>query len=209
MKALLRNWKAIIALVLVLAAAGVYFMVYRPAQKEFKSKEQELNTMITALQSTIAENLTYADIQDKLTAATEELQSSRTELFQKFPAYLLEEDQIMYVLYLEEIFGTEIRFEFGSYTPVHVFSDGSALQILTLTINYETDYAGFKEMINYLATDSRITSIQTASMQYDETNDMAIGSMTLSRYVITNSVNVEYQSPDVTTPSTGKPNIFG
>lgn len=208
MKTLKQNWKAIVALILVIAAVWVYFTGYRPAAKEFETKEKELNTMITALQNTIAENLRYVDVQDKLPEANEQLEKSRLELYKKFPTELKEEDQIMYVVYLEDTFGTEIQFSFGTVEPLLPLSDGSTLCGLTLTVNYQTNYEGFKEMINYLASDERITSIQFATMEYDEPNDVAIGTLTLLCYVIDSEL-LEYMEPDVTTPSTGKPNIFG
>lgn len=207
MKTLKNNWKALIALILVIAAVCVYFLSYRPAKQEFENKETELNTMITALQNTIAENLRYVDIQDALPGATEQIQNSRLELYKKFPTELKEEDQIMYVVYLEDTFGTEIQFAFGAVEPMLPLSDGSTLCGLTLTVNYQTNYAGFKEMINYLASDERITSIQHATMEYDEAGDVAVGTLTLLCYVIDSEL-LEYMQPDVTTPSTGKPNIF-
>ena len=208
MKTLKQNWKAIVALFLVIAAVCVYFMGYRPAAREFETKEKELNTMITALQNTIAENLRYVNVQDKLPEASEQLEKSRLELYKKFPTELKEEDQIMYVVYLEDTFGTEIQFSFGTVEPLIPLSDGSTLCGLTLTVNYQTNYEGFKEMINYLASDERITSIQFATMEYDEPNDIAIGTLTLLCYVIDSEL-LEYMEPDVTTPATGKPNIFG
>ena len=207
MKFLKQNWKALVALLLLVATAVVYFNVYVPEKENYERKVSEMNMMITALQTTIAENLRYADIQDELPAANEALDASRLELYKKFPTELKEEDQIMYVLYLEEIFGTEIYFNFGSVTPVAVLSDGSVLNILSLTVNYNTTYDGFKEMIDYLATDSRITSVQTASMYYIAESDTAIGSLTLSCYIMDSEL-LEYQSPDVETPAVGKENIY-
>lgn len=207
MKTLKQNWKAIVALFLIIAAVLVYFMSYRPAKQQYENKQNELSTMITALQNTIAENLRYVDVQDKLPGATEQLEKSRLELYQKFPTELKEEDQIMYVVYLEDTFGTEIQFSFGTVEPLLPLSDGSTLCGLTLTVNYQTNYEGFKEMINYLASDERITSIQHATMEYDEPNDVAVGTLTLLCYVIDSEL-LEYMQPDVTTPSTGKPNIF-
>ena len=208
MKALIRNWKAILAFLLLIAAMCVLLFVYRPEKQAYESKTRELNTMITALQNTVAENLRYADIQDKLPAAGEELDASRLEVYQKFPTEMKEEDQIMYVVYLEETFGTEIQFSFSTPVPIRTFSDGSTLMGLTLTVNYLTNYEGFKEMINYIASDSRITSIQNATMQYDEENDLAIGTLSLLCYVMDSDL-LEYTSPTVEIPSTGKPNIFG
>lgn len=207
MKFLKQNWKALIALLLLVATAAVYFKVYVPEKEAYERKVVELNTMITALQTTIAENLRYVEIQDELPPANEAIEMSRLELYKKFPSVLKEEDQIMYVLYLEEIFGTEIYFNFGDIVPMATLSDGSVLGNLTLTVNYNTSYDGFKEMIDYLASDSRITSVQTASMQYDAASDTAIGSLTLSCYTLT-SAEVPYQAPDVDKPAVGKDNIY-
>lgn len=207
MNFLKQNWKALVALVLLMGAAAVFFLVYRPAQQEFESKQAELNTMITVLQNTIAENLRYVDIQEDLPPANEALEASRLALYEKFPTELREEDQIMYVVYLEDTFGTEIYFSFGEVGQLVPLSDGSSLNGLTLTVNYQTNYKGFKEMINYLASDSRITSIQNATMQYDDASDTAIGSLTLLCYVLDSEL-VDYQVSDITTPGTGKTNIF-
>lgn len=207
MKTLIRNWKAVVAFLLLVAAVCVMLLVYRPAKQEYDSKQQQLTTMITALQSTIAENLRYADIQDALPTAKEQISASLLELYKKFPAELRPEDQIMYVVYLEEIFGTEIQFQFGTLQTIGQLADGATLCGLNLTINYETDYEGFKEMINYLAADTRLTSVEHATMYYDETNDVAVGSLTLLCYVMQSEL-LEYQVSDITTPSTGKPNIF-
>lgn len=113
----------------------------------------------------------------------------------------------MYVLYLEELFETEISFSFGTVAPVQMLRDGAVLEGLTLTVNYETTYEGFKEMVDYLATDSRITSIQYATVDYDSENDAATGSLTLLCYIMDSNL-LEYEEPDVTEPQTGKPNIL-
>jgi len=207
MKTLIRNWKVILALLLLVASAGVFFLIYRPEKQAYEAKSQQLTTMITTLQTTIAENLRYADKQEQLPAATDALAASRLELYKKFPTELKEEDQIMYVVYLEETFGTEIQFSFSTPEPIRTFSDGSTLMGLTLTVNYTTDYEGFKEMIDYLASDSRITSIQTASLDYDEANDVASGTLSLLCYIMDSEL-LEYTSPEVATPEVGKENIF-
>lgn len=114
----------------------------------------------------------------------------------------------MYVLYLEEQFGTEISFSFGTVSPIRMLSDGALLEGLTLTVNYETTYQGFKDMVDYLATDSRITSIQYATVDYDAENDVATGTMTLLCYIMESDLMEEYQEPDVTEPRTGKNNML-
>ena len=207
MKGIGRYWKAILALVLLVAAIPVILAVYFPGKKAFEAEQRRLNASISGLQVTIAENQRYADIQDALPGAEEALEASRLELYQHFPVELKEEDQIMYVLYLEELFGTEITFSFGSTDSLAVLSDGAVLGGLTLTVNYDTDYQGFKDMIEYLATDERVTSIQYATMDYDKEADRVVGSLTLLCYVLDSDL-LEYQPPQVTEPDTGKPNIF-
>lgn len=208
MKTLAKNWKVILALLMVMAAMPVFFLGYLREKKAFEAEQSQLNSKISGLQATIAENLRYSDIQEQIPDAEASVEESRLKLYQKFPTELREEDQIMYVLYLEELFETEISFGFGTAAPVQLLRDGAVLEGLTLTVNYETTYQGFKEMIDYLATDSRITSIQYATVDYDSENDTATGSLTLLCYIMDSDLLPEYQEPDVTKPQTGKPNIL-
>ena len=206
MQLLGKYWKALIAVILLIAVVMVYNN-YNSDREAHKAEVNQLNINNIALQNKIEENMKYQGVQGDLEEATAQLMASRLELYQKFPVEMKEEDQIMYVLYLEKIFGTEITFSFGQAQPMVALKDGSKLMGLTLTVNYETSYDGFLDMINYLATDSRITSVQFAQIQYDASSDTASGTVTLLLYLI-NSNLLEYVSPDVNTPDTGKDNIF-
>lgn len=209
MKILKKTWKLALALVLFGIAALVMMNHQNTTVPNYESQENTLNTSIKIWEKNIADNEKYKDIQDDLTAAMEALDASRLALYEHFPLELREEDQIMYVLYLESLFGTEIQFSFNKTpVPICTLSDGSTLMGLSLTVNYLTNYEGFKEMIDYLASDSRITSIQNATMEYDEVNDLAVGTLTLLCYVMDSEL-LEYTSPEVAIPETGKENIFG
>lgn len=206
MKLLSKYWKVLLAVVLLVAA----FMVYTNYQEELAKHEDEVNKLNTynlTMQTKIQNNKKYEGVQDKLEEATAQIVASRMELYEKFPVEMKEEDQIMYILYLETVFGTEINFAFSKAQPMVGLKDGSSLMGLTLTVNYETDYQGFQDMINYLATDSRITSVQFANIQYDKTTDMAVGTVTLLLYLIDTDLR-DYVGPDVNIPDTGKDNIF-
>ena len=206
MMQLKKYWKAIVAVVLLIAFALVlsnYFSERQAHQAEV-DKLQSNNQM---LQNKVDANMKYEGVQDQLEEASAQLMASRLELYQKFPVEMKEEDQIMYVLYLEKIFGTEIFFSFGQAQPMTVLKDGAKVMGLTLTVNYQTSYDGFKDMIDYLATDSRVTSVQFAQIQYDAATDTAVGTVTLLLYLIDSDL-LDYVSPEVNEPETGKDNIF-
>ena len=201
-----KYWKALLAVILLIAVVVVYSN-YDTERKAHKAEVNQLNTNNIALQNRVEENMKYEGVQDKLEEATAQLMASRLELYEKFPVEMKEEDQIMYVLYLEKIFGTEIQFAFSTAQPMVALKDGAKLMGLTLTVNYQTSYDGFLEMINYLATDSRITSVQFAQIQYDANSDTAVGTVTLLLYLIDSDL-LDYVKPEVNVPDTGKDNIF-
>lgn len=231
MRALVRNWKAVLAILLALAAVGVYFFGYRSAQEAYLKESLDLAAKIQVEQATAVNNDRYKDIQDLLEPATQAVEESRSALYEQFPVDMKEEDQLLYLLYLEESqgggentlgytqklhdifvqrFGAEsgdIEFSFGNVTPIARLSDAAILKGLTLTVYYHATYAGFKNMVHALATDERVTSIQTAALTYNEASGMLDGRLILRIYLL-DSEDREYMSPSVATPGTGKDNIF-
>jgi hypothetical protein len=206
MQQLKKYWKALVAVVLLVAFAMV-FSNYLSERQAHQAEMDKLETNNQALQNKVDANMKYEGVQDKLEEASAQLMASRLELYEKFPVEMKEEDQIMYVLYLEKIFGTEIFFSFSQAQPMMALKDGAKLMGLTLTVNYQTSYDGFKDMIDYLATDSRVTSVQFAQIQYDAATDTAVGTVTLLLYLIDSDL-LDYVSPEVNEPDTGKDNIF-
>ena len=209
MRSILKYWKVIIALILIGAALFLYYDKYQKEEEAYQQQAKQLEQLADALEQSIEKNLRYKDIQDELDVAKLELDASRLELYQHFPVELKEEDQIMYVLYLETIFGTEINFTFNQAVSLlpSPLSDGTELQGLLLVVNYETTYQGFKEMVSYLATDDRLTSIYDATIAYDAKKDIASGTLSLILYVM-DSDRLIYQLPDVAIPELGKDNLF-
>lgn len=223
MKALARNWKAVLAFLLVLAALAVYFMGYKPKKEAYEQERSQLNMQITALQNTIQENERYKDVKDLLPAELEKLDASRDGLYEVFPQEMKEEDQILYLLYLEEVFGGEFAelgftqslyetlgqntFQFGEVQPIQMLSDGAALQALDITLTYNASYDGFKKMVNYLATDSRVTSIRFATFNYDPVGQTLSGQLALRLYLL-DATDREYTRPEIANPGTGKTNMF-
>ena len=208
MKFLGKYWKVILALVLVIAAVVFYFTQYRTEKMMYVIQATQLEMLNEAMEKNIEENTKYAGIQNELADAIAELNASRRDLYELFPVEMKEEDQIMYVLYLETLFKEEIFFSFN-LDPVSIalMADGSKLQYLELKVNYRTTYQGFKDMLTYLSTDSRFVSIHEATIDYDVENDLAMGGVTLWIYLM-DSDSLEYVKPDVAVPETSKENVY-
>ena len=230
MKVIGRNWKAVLSVLLLLAAVLVYVLGYRPRSEAYVMERDQLNAQITALQTTIVENEMYKDVQDQLEPAEAAIEESRAALYENFPADMKEEDQILYLLYLEKTLGTgskelgytqelhdiflqrfgkdgDIEFSFGEITPMQVLSDGALLEGLNLTVYYHASYQEFKNMVHALATDDRITSIRYATFNYDSEKKLLDGQMTLTLYLMPSAQNT-YEEPGVAPPATGKTDIF-
>ena len=201
-----KYWKVLFALAILVAAYFFYQTNYVEKKAAYELETTQLQTYITSIEASIKENMRYAAVQDKLESANAAVDASRLKMYKQFPVEMKEEDQIMYVLYLETLFGTEINFSFSSPQAMGMLSEGT-LMGMTLTVNYETTYDGFKDMINYLATDDRIVSVYNATIEYDAKRDKAIGDVTLLLYLI-DSPLLDYASPDVKVPDTGKDSIF-
>ena len=207
MKAIAKYWKVLLAVILLGVAAFLYFDGYKTEEASHANKVRQMDAMNTALRTSIQENEKYADVQEQLADALAELDASRLELYKHFPKEMREEDQIMYILYLETIFKEEIFFEFAQPVDLVPLMDGSVFQGMLLRINYETTYQGFKDMVDYLATDSRITSVNEATISYDAKNDIAAGYISIIVYLV-DSPSRDYTDPDIAVPEYGKDNIF-
>ena len=203
----LKTFALLLAVILATAAVYLYLNTYKTEKADFESKTANMGMMILALENKIQENVRYADIQDELEDAKLELEASRMDLYKSFPVEMKEEDQIMYVLYLETLFKEEIFFSFAQPARLVTLTDGSNLQGLFLSINYKTTYDGFQKMVNYLSTDSRLASVYEATIDYDARTDTAQGYLTLIVYLM-DTDKMEYMPPDVAVPDTGKDNIF-
>ena len=207
-KILGRFWRLILAAVLIIIAILIYNLSYVPAQEQYVSDVTELSTSILTLETEIQTNLQYESVQDDIEEAEEDMTASRTALYNLFPTEMREEDQIMYMLYLEEVMGEDVVFSFSDSSSLYTLSDGAVLGGLLITVEYTTTYEGFKDLIDYLATDSQFTSIVNATMDYDSESDTAAGTLTILYYTLQSDLSDEYTEPDVETPDTGKDNIF-
>ncbi len=231
-----KYWKVLFAILLLIAAALAVFLVLQPQDKAF---EQELtatknisDVLQTRLDAVIEENRKLAEIKDMLPAAMEAVEASREELakavevlaedrtvlYDNFPGGLKEEDQILYVMDLEDVlnmelmFGTEygggqdVYFQFGQTTPIVRLSDGSVLCTVNVGIDFDMSYDAFKDMLLFLEEDPRITSINYTKIDYDAYNDHVVGKATLLYYYLVSELK-GYEGPEIDM-ETGQDTLF-
>lgn len=226
MNFLKRNWKLLLAFLLLAAAVPVYFLGYRPAKLKYEAEQLLLNMSIQSLRQTIEDDRRYAEVQPLIDPAKETVNESWKALCEKFPTEMREEDQILYILYLEDIFNDAkkkaqeerkektdeddellIDFNFGSMEYLKVLNNG-VLGGVSLVVNYETNYQGLQDLVRFLATDERVTSVRNVRVDYDKETDKATGEMTVLCYVLSDYTDV-YEVPEVDAPEkVGKDNIY-
>lgn len=207
MKTLGKYWKVILSVLLLVGAVLIFVLQYLPAKVAYEQEQASLQNQINTMTIQIAENRKYASADPaKLEESTKAIMASREELYSKFPVEMKEEDQIMYMLYLEEKFGREVVFSFADEIPIVQLSDGAQMQGLTIAFDFVTTYKGFKNMVKELATDSAITSVRYAVMQYDAASDQVVGQLIVTRYIMADGR--DYLAPVVDKPTIGKENIY-
>ena len=152
MKVIGRNWKAVLSVLLLVAAVLVYVLGYRPRSEAYVLERDQLKTQITALQTTIVENEKYKDVQDQLEPAEAAIEESRAALYENFPADMKEEDQNKKLEFVKKVketkFNQELFFkqmklfsQFVTYTnPDYMYNE-------TYLLRFCQQYAKFQSYI--------------------------------------------------------------
>lgn len=206
MKLITKYWKTILA-VLLAAASVPLFILASNNTREYESEIESLNSTILSISAGITSNQRYEGVQGLIDPELEKLQASRQALYSHFPVDLKEEDQIRYIMYLEEALGTDLQFSFSQITPALNLSDGAVVGGITFTLSYQTTYEGFKDLVDFFATDERVASVRYASLNYDAASDVATGSITITLYTIADPAT-PYEPPEASDYETGKETIF-
>lgn len=199
-----KYWKSLIAVVMAVVAIPL-FMKASEKRKELDQQKQNLNNTLASVQAGINSNMAYADVQEQIDSELERLDASRRRLYDRFSAPLLEEDQIRYIMYLEEVFENELSFSFTQAAPVVDLSDGNQIEGMTYTLSFQTTYEGFKDLVDYLAADDHIASVHVVTLNYQKEQDVAVGSITLTLYTATANPYEPFQPAE---HETGKDTIF-
>lgn len=226
----------LIIVVMLLCVVACYYLFFVPAQTAYEEQKKTLDSDIlilnagidgvrndiTSIESSIESMPDYTEVLELINAKNEEgknqldlIRDSRYDLYSHFPTELREEDQIGYWLDLEQKFGVKIftsvdggyMLSFGQIEPVAQLNDGSVLGRVSMTVNYESSYEGFKDMLRELATDEKIASVRLAEMNYFEADgenvkeDTMAGLITIDRYILVvpeYNPELDYTEPEIT-----------
>lgn len=227
-----KYWKVLLAIGLLIAAVLVFVRLYIPERAAYEVQSEMAEVLKTALRSSIqdqiAENEELASIQDdvgpalsEIEAALDELVADRETLYGNFPGDLLEEDQILYVMDLEDILDMEVMFGhtynnrsrsytpdptfvFGDVIPLTRLSDGAILEYVPIRVDFDMGYYDFLEMLDFLSQDERITTINYGVLDYDQSTMHVVGYATMMYYCLD---AVKYEAP-VIEEQAGKNNLF-
>lgn len=227
-----RYWKVILAVILLIAAVVILVRMYFPERAAYEVQLGVAEVMKTALESSIdaqlEENRELEAIKDDIDPAMKEVEKAskqlaeeRDVLYGNFPGDLLEEDQILYVMDLEDILNMEVMFgrEYNNHVytgqdNVFTFNDKMGLARLTdyavvsyvpIKIDFDMPYDDFKGMLLFLGNDDRITSINYAKIDYDRSNGHVVGYATLMYYALD---AVPYEAPVIEGQESGKNDLF-
>jgi hypothetical protein len=77
-----------------------------------------------------------------------------------------------------------------------------------VTMNFQTDYQGFKDLVDYIVNYPDQTIIDSISISRDNTTNLLTGSLVLKRFALAGSGKV-YETPEIEDISIGTDNIFG
>ena len=213
MKFLSKYWKVLLSLLMLIIAGLLIWKVQIPQKLSYEMQKAMLTAQNDLLQMQMIENAQYANVDiDKVEQAKEVLNESRGKLYRKFDRALLEEDQLIYVVWLEENFGTEIEFQFGTPEVIAKLTDGSELGGVRMTVNFDAAYNDYKKMLEKLSTDPRFASIDSTVFEtYTDRNGVrkAHGYLTILHYYLdAQDENLQYHEPGILEPPSGKNDLL-
>lgn len=78
----------------------------------------------------------------------------------------------------------------------------------SITINFQTTYKEFKELVDYIEQYPELSSVANANLSYDASTGSIMAGLTINRYALTGTGKV-YEEPYIGDISIGKENIFG
>ncbi len=215
MKISKRDISIILVILGLFAAFLSYQFLFRPTMSERDdviAEREQLEREYNSLKPVIDNQQTYS-------TNTANWEASLNSLVQKFPAYYLYEDGIMYLRSLEA--NEDLLVYFDTYTVTETlltdtYSGRVNGQTKTYAFGNSTIAASFtvgtydamKSLISAVYSDSNPKNIESISMNFNQQTGELTGSMNLNLYSLTDGTNA-YTPPTIPEMETGLECIFG
>lgn len=198
---------------IILYAAGpailllVYVLVFQSLQAQSqnllndRSRLRLEETQVRAMQENRQANLDAMD----------EMNREMNAMLAEFPADVMEEDSLMYVIGLEDALGS-VDFSSVSFTPKNLLysAENSDYRLYSFSVEYrfKTGYRDMKTALADILADSDTKNIESISLSLDKERGLIEGTMTLNHFSVEGDGQI-YEETDIPPMSIGTDNLFG
>ena len=221
-------------ILLLIAAVGIFAMlltflyVFQPYQE----KADAIVAQNTQLQSEVTRLETIAGNKAKYEEEILKMRSNISSFVDRYPADILPEDTIMFIDELEDVNGVSISsVGFGGASevvypgqvtllPTETVANSDVEQLkdvasmdlhlykLPLSLNIETEYYDFKDVLDYIYEHKNRMDFSAISLSFDHNSGGLSGSITLDTYYLQGS-NATYEQSFIPSMQLGVDTVFG
>lgn len=224
MKISKRDQKLLLCTGGILIAVLAYLLVFR----SFSEKNAVLEDEKVKLSNEVA-RLELLDVRKETYLETaEELSSLSAEMINQFPSEIREETAIMYAYDMENtsdihvnsmtINPANLLYTMGQYNTAatdNTTTDTTVVQGVarylygvTLNLDYTVSYEGFKDIINFIQSDTDKRNVERISLSYDAQTGNLLGTMVVNLFSLQGNDKV-YEEPYIPSMPIGNTNPFG
>lgn len=204
--------KLILILLALLLLAGAYFLIYKRSTAAAELLELQNDT----------DRITVSNLEDmerrraQVETETEEYKQMIRDVIEKYPSDVTTEKAIAIVQNAEDYAGIHFAgIGFTMRNLVLEFTQESeevpdipAGYYSELTLNYNVNYQGFKDILAYVGSLEDRMTVPAVTASYDTATDMLSGSITIDMYYLENT-GKEYVPPVIPNIDKGVDSIFG
>lgn len=218
----------LIGLVGVFSMLLTYLYVFQPNQ----DKTNMIVMQNTQLQSEVTRLETIANNKQKYEQEILTMRQEISSFVERYPADILPEDTIMFIDELEDVNGVSVSaVGFGgasevvypgqvtllptenvANSDVEQLKDVASMDLhlykLPLSLNIETEYYDFKDVIDYIYEHRNRMDLSAISLSFDHNTGGLSGSVTLDTYYLQGS-NTKYEESFIPSMKLGVDTVFG
>ena len=212
-----RDAKFLIILLDIIILVVGYAVVYN----HYNNKAEALKTETAGLQPQLQELRTYYSNLDKYKAGIKSAEDTISQDLGNFPTDVRYEDLIMYATNMQTKLG--LKLSSLDFQPLTLLQEFDSLQdagngkyvpltrraySIGMIVSCDLGYKEMKSMINYIASSTGRTTLDSLDVSYNSTTGSLTSSVTLTKYFITSGSD-PYVATQVPQISLGRNDLFG